>query len=171
MVQWLRSTDADFEKSFRAFLGTKREVSEDVDRGRPRYYRKRVRADGDTALFDYSRRFDRIELTARSHWPSAPQKLMQLSPIADPQVVAALTIGARSHRKPPSAGKCPRMTATPMQSASNLGSRWTAIESVGLYVPGGTASYPSSVLMNAVPAKVAGVQAHCDGCAVARWKP
>ena len=45
-----------------------------------------------------------------------------------------------------------------MRSASKLGTRWTAIEAVGLYVPGGTAAYPSSVLMNAVPAKVAGVE-------------
>ena len=64
---------------------------------------------------------------------------------------------ARPHRRASPAADAPPTTATPIRSGVELGSRWTAIEAVGLYVPGGTASYPSSVLMNAVPAKVAGV--------------
>ncbi|MGB8816651.1 MAG: histidinol dehydrogenase [Rhizobiaceae bacterium] len=154
MVQWLRSTDVDFEKSFAAFLGSKREVSEDVDLI-VRDIIKRVRADGDAAVFDYSRRFDRIGLTAQSMAVSADE-IDAAVQSADPQVIQALTF-ARDRIESHHRRQMPKDDRYTDAIGVELGSRWTAIESVGLYVPGGTASYPSSVLMNAVPAVVAGV--------------
>ncbi|HWK66123.1 MAG TPA: histidinol dehydrogenase [Rhizobiaceae bacterium] len=155
MAITLRHSDADFEERFAAFLTTKREVSVDVDRA-VRDIVARVRAEGDAALFDYSLRFDRADLK-RLGLAVSPDDIAKAYHEADPATISALRVAhdrieAHHRRQRPSDDRY----VDPI--GVELGSRWTAIESVGLYVPGGTASYPSSVLMNAVPARVAGVE-------------
>jgi histidinol dehydrogenase len=155
MVQWLRASDADFPGKFQTFLESKREVSEDVDLI-VRDIVKRVRSEGDAALIEYTSRFDRLELIASTLAVSA-NEIDAAMASADPDVVEALLL-ARDRIESHHRRQLPQDDRYTDSIGVELGSRWTAIESVGLYVPGGTASYPSSVLMNAVPAKVAGVE-------------
>jgi histidinol dehydrogenase len=154
MVQWLRASDADFPGKFQTFLQSKREVSEDVDLV-VRDIIKRVRTEGDAALIEYTSRFDRQELTAATLAVSKGEIDAAMAS-ADSDVVDALKL-ARDRIESHHRRQLPNDDRYTDSIGVELGSRWTAIESVGLYVPGGTASYPSSVLMNAVPAKVAGV--------------
>jgi histidinol dehydrogenase len=155
MAVTLRQSDADFEQRFAAFLLTKREVSEDVDAS-VRQIIARVRAQGDAALIDYTQRFDRADLISLGIAVSK-EDIAAAYDTADAQAVEALRFARdriRSHHE----RQRPKDDRYTDAAGVELGSRWTAIEAVGLYVPGGTASYPSSVLMNAVPAKVAGVE-------------
>jgi histidinol dehydrogenase len=143
-----------FEADFRALLAMKREVSEDVDRT-VRDIIADVIARGDAALVDYTRRFDRVETTAAGLRVTAAEIDAAVA-ACDPATLEALRlahdrIASHHARQKPSDDRYTDAIGV------ELGHRWTAIEAVGLYVPGGTASYPSSVLMNAVPAKVAGV--------------
>lgn len=154
MVQKLNSTSLTFEADFAALLTTKREVSDDVDAVVQSIITE-VRAHGDAAVIDFSKRFDRIDLTPSTLAIGASEIDAAVAQ-ADPEVVAALQLAhdrIASHHK----RQMPKDDRYTDALGVELGSRWTAIEAVGLYVPGGTASYPSSVLMNAVPAKVAGV--------------
>ncbi|TPQ51184.1 histidinol dehydrogenase [Prosthecomicrobium hirschii] len=146
-------TDPDFEARFAAFLATKREVSEEVDDA-VRAILADVRQRGDAALVDLSRRFDRVELDGRLRITA--DEVDRAIAAVDPETLDALTfardrIRAHHERQRPADDRYTDALGV------ELGSRWTAVEAVGLYVPGGTASYPSSVLMNAVPAAVAGV--------------
>ncbi|TRC90021.1 histidinol dehydrogenase [Mesorhizobium sp. WSM4303] len=155
MAITLRQSDAGFEQRFAAFLTTKREVSEDVDTA-VRAIIARVRAEGDAALIDYTLKFDKAELSQLGIAVSRDD-VAQAYKAADPETVEALKFARdriRSHHE----RQMPRDDRYTDAAGVELGSRWTAIEAVGLYVPGGTASYPSSVLMNAVPARVAGVE-------------
>jgi histidinol dehydrogenase len=150
----LRASDTDFEDRFARFLTTKREVSPDVD-AIVRDIIAAVRERGDEALFDYTLKFDRADLRD-SGLAVTPADIERAYADADPATVEALKfardriLGHHSRQKP----KDDRYTDA---VGVELGTRWTAIEAVGLYVPGGTAAYPSSVLMNALPAIVAGV--------------
>ncbi len=146
---------ADFEERFAAFLSTKREVSEDVDDA-VRAIIARVRAEGDAALIDYTARFDRFD-ASKMGLRVRDEEIEAALAAADPETVDALTL-ARDRIASHHGRQRPDDDRYADDLGVELGSRWTAIESVGLYVPGGTASYPSSVLMNAVPAKVAGVE-------------
>jgi histidinol dehydrogenase len=152
---WLEQASADFEARFSAFLTTKREVSEDVN-AVVRAIIEDVRAHGDAALIDYSRRFDRVDL-AEVGLRVTDAEIEAAHAKVDADVIAALQLAAerieRHHAR-----QMPKDDIYEDAQGVGLGSRWTAIEAVGLYVPGGTASYPSSVLMNAVPARVAGVE-------------
>ncbi len=154
MAIWLEQASQDFEARFSAFLSTKREVSEDVN-AVVRAIIDDVRARGDAALIDYSHRFDGIDLAATGIGVSEAEVDAALAE-TDPKVIEALKLAAerieRHHAR-----QMPKDDIYEDAIGVGLGSRWTAIDAVGLYVPGGTASYPSSVLMNAVPAKVAGV--------------
>ncbi len=155
MAITLVQSDAGFEQRFAAFLTTKREVSEDVDTA-VRAIIAHVRAEGDAALVDYTLKFDKADLSQLGIAVSRDD-IAQAYKQADPQTVEALKFARdriRSHHE----RQMPRDDRYTDAAGVELGSRWTAIEAVGLYVPGGTASYPSSVLMNAVPAKVAGVE-------------
>lgn len=151
----LVSSDPGFEAGFAALLATKREVSAEVDEA-VRVIIERVRAEGDAALIDLSRRFDRVDLAAIGL--RVPQDdIAAAYRQADTETIEALTLArdriAAHHQR-----QRPRDDRYTDPIGVELGSRWTAIEAAGLYVPGGTANYPSSVLMNAVPAKVAGVE-------------
>ncbi|PBC19224.1 MULTISPECIES: histidinol dehydrogenase [unclassified Mesorhizobium] len=155
MAITLRQSDADFEQRFAAFLTTKREASEDVDAA-VRQIIARVRAEGDAALIDYTQRFDRADLTSLGIAVSK-QDIAAAYEMADPKAIEALEFARdriRSHHE----RQRPKDDRYTDAAGVELGWRWTAIEAVGLYVPGGTASYPSSVLMNAVPARVAGIE-------------
>jgi len=151
---WLEQASADFEKRFAAFLTTKREVSEDVNTA-ARAIIDDVRARGDAALAEYSARFDGVDFSVK------PMRVPQAEIDAafakvEPAVIEALRLAAARIEKHHARQK-PKDDIYEDEIGVGLGSRWTAIDAVGLYVPGGTASYPSSVLMNAVPARVAGV--------------
>lgn len=154
MAIWLDQASQDFEAKFSAFLSTKREVSEDVNTV-VRAIIDDVRARGDQALIDYSARFDGIDL-AKVGIKVTEAEIDAALAATDRKVIDALEFAAerieRHHAR-----QMPKDDIYEDAIGVGLGSRWTAIEAVGLYVPGGTASYPSSVLMNAVPAKVAGV--------------
>lgn len=144
----------DFEARFAALLATKREVSEDVDQIVGGIIEE-VRARGDAALIDLSRAFDRVDLDALG-LRVAEQEIEDAIALCVPADLRALKF---AHDRIISFHERQRPTDLRFTDSLGieLGWRWTAIESVGLYVPGGAASYPSSVLMNAVPAKVAGV--------------
>lgn len=155
MAIWLERASDDFESRFAAFLTTKREVSEDVNTV-VRAIVDDVRQRGDAALIDYSERFDRVDLRAVGLKVTEAEIEAAYAEV-EPAVIEALKLAAerieRHHAR-----QMPKDDIYEDALGVGLGSRWTAIEAVGLYVPGGTASYPSSVLMNAVPARVAGVE-------------
>ena len=154
MPTQLDTRSADFEARFSQFLSAKREASAEVDAAVAGII-ARVRRDGDRALAEFSAEFDNVDL-ARLGLAVSAAEIDQAVATADRATVTALEFAANriaSHHE----------RQRPVDShyrdavGAELGSRWTAVESVGLYVPGGLASYPSSVLMNAVPARVAGV--------------
>ena len=155
MAITLNHSDADFEARFADFLTTKREVSEDVQ-AVVHAIIERVRAEGDSALVDYSLQFDHADLAALGIAVSR-EDIERAYAAAEPETVEALKL-ARDRIRAHHERQRPQDERYVDPIGVELGSRWTAVESVGLYVPGGTASYPSSVLMNAIPAKVAGVE-------------
>jgi histidinol dehydrogenase len=150
----LSTADADFERAFAAFLGTKREASEDVEAA-ARTIIAQVRRDGDKALIELTRRFDGLDLAAAGI-RIGEDEIARAVEACDKAALAALEL-ARGRIEAHHRRQVPSDDRYRDALGAELGTRWTAIESVGLYVPGGLASYPSSVLMNAVPAKVAGV--------------
>ena len=155
MAIWLDQAAEGFGETFAAFLTTKREVSDDVN-DVVKAIIADVRARGDAALADYSLRFDGIDF---SDVPMrvTPAEIDEAAAKVAPEVMDALRLAAERIEKH-HARQMPKDDIYEDALGVGLGSRWTAIEAVGLYVPGGTASYPSSVLMNAVPARVAGVE-------------
>src|SRR5262245_4632849 len=150
----LSTDDPGFERAFQAFLGSKRETSPDVETA-VREIVAEVRRNGDAALVALTQRFDRFDLAAAGLRVSEAEIAAAVA-ACDPEALAALKLAhgrIESHHR----RQLPRDERYTDELGAELGWRWTAVESVGLYVPGGLASYPSSVLMNAVPAKVAGV--------------
>jgi histidinol dehydrogenase len=145
---------ADFAARFDALLATKREASEDVEQGVRAIIAEVVR-DGDRALVALSRRFDRTDLDTVGLRVAA-HEIERATAACDAKSLAALTL-ARDRIEAYHRRQLPQDDRYIDALGVELGHRWTAIAAVGLYVPGGTAAYPSSVLMNAVPAKVAGV--------------
>jgi len=150
----LTASDPGFDSAFAAFLASKREVSQDVDRA-VRSIIAHVRRDGDKAVIELTRRFDRLDLAARGLRVSAAEIAAAVKE-CDRDTMAALEL-ARGRIEAHHRRQLPADDRYVDALGAELGTRWTAVQSVGLYVPGGLASYPSSVLMNAVPARVAGV--------------
>ena len=144
----------DFAGRFRAFLDTKREAASDVEAA-VRAILADVASRGDAALVELTRKYDRVEVDASGLKVTA-QELELAHGACDRRALDALTL-ARDRIEVYHRRQLPRDDSFTDALGVELGHRWTAIEAVGLYVPGGTAAYPSSVLMNAVPAKVAGV--------------
>jgi histidinol dehydrogenase len=151
----LSQSDPDFAVRFEALLNDKREMAADVDRV-ARDIIDNVRRRGDIALVEYTEKFDRLALTAdRLRISEEAIDTAERAVTAEQRKALLLArdrIAAYHQRQMPADD---RYTD---ELGVELGTRWTAIEAVGLYVPGGTAAYPSSVLMNAVPARVAGVE-------------
>ena len=155
MAQILRQSSANFENEFRKFLDSKREVSQSVDET-VRDIIKTVREQGDQALIDLSAKFDRVDLKEKGLKISENEIDKAMKHVSSKTLDALKLAHDRIvvyHQK-----QLPKDERFVDPLGVELGWRWTAVQSVGLYVPGGTASYPSSVLMNAVPAKVAGVE-------------
>ncbi|MGD1017554.1 MAG: histidinol dehydrogenase [Roseiarcus sp.] len=144
---------ADFGPRFRALLDAKRESALDVDAAVAAIIAD-VRARGDAALVEYTLRFDRFDL-ARSGFRIAEKEVDAAVSACDSKALRALEFAHERvlayHRR-----QTPSDVAFVDALGVELGWRWRAVDSVGLYVPGGVASYPSSVIMNAAPAKVAG---------------
>ena len=143
-----------FEAAFRALLAMKREVSADVDAAAAAIIADVV-ARGDAALVDFSRRFDHVDL-ARLGLRVTRAEIDDAARSCAPAALEALAL-AHARVTAYHLRQRPQDASFTDELGVVLGWRWSAIEAVGLYVPGGTASYPSSVVMNAVPAKVAGV--------------
>jgi histidinol dehydrogenase len=150
----LATTDADFSARFKAFLATKRETSEDVEQA-VRAILAEVAQNGDRALIALTRKFDRCDCDRLGLKVTADEIAGAIAQ-CDPPAVEALRL-ARDRIEAHHRRQVPGDERYTDPLGVELGARWTAIEAVGLYVPGGTAAYPSSVLMNAVPARVAGV--------------
>jgi histidinol dehydrogenase len=150
----LDSQSADFAKRFADFLATKREVSADIESA-ARAIVDDVAKRGDIALLEATRKFDRLDLDA-SGLRVTRAEIDAAVKACDAKTIDALEFARDRieifHRR-----QLPKDDRFTDALGVELGWRWSAIESVGLYVPGGTAAYPSSVLMNAVPAQVAGV--------------
>ncbi|MCT4655982.1 MAG: histidinol dehydrogenase [Cohaesibacter sp.] len=151
----LDAQQPDFEARFRDLLAMKREVSEDVDQI-VRGIIDDVKQRGDDALFELTEKFDRFDARAKGLRISEAEIDEAVAKV-DKDVMAALEL-ARDRIRSHHMRQLPKDDLYEDALGVKLGSRWTAIEAVGLYVPGGLAAYPSSVLMNAVPAKVAGVE-------------
>ncbi|KEJ89678.1 histidinol dehydrogenase [Sulfitobacter donghicola] len=154
MPVFLDATSPDFEQSFTALLNAKREDSPDVDATVADIIAD-VRKRGDAAVIELTNKFDRVSLT--------PDTLR----ITDAEIETACTQVSAEDRaalelaaeriRAYHARQLPKDEQWTDESGATLGWRWGAVSAAGLYVPGGLASYPSSVLMNAIPAKVAGV--------------
>ncbi|MDO6591654.1 histidinol dehydrogenase [Loktanella sp. D2R18] len=154
MPQFLNTSDADFETCFTALLGAKREDSPDVDHIVADIIAD-VRTRGDAALIALTSKFDRLDLTPETMRFSPAEIEAECAKVSEADR-AALELAASRIR----AYHARQMPADDMwtdDTGATLGWRWTPVSAAGLYVPGGLASYPSSVLMNAIPAKVAGV--------------
>lgn len=154
MVLWLKKSAADFEDRFAELLAAKRESSEDVNQVVAAII-ARVRNEKDAGLIELTERFDRVDLRKTGIRVSASD-IAEARGGIDAKTLAALEL-ARDRILDHHRRQKPKDESYVDAAGVELGSRWTAVESAGLYVPGGTASYPSSVLMNAVPAAVAGV--------------
>ena len=150
----LDSKSADFPQRFRGLLATKREAAEDVEK-LVRGIVSDVAARGDKALFELTAKFDRIDL-AKTCLRVTAAEIEGAEKACQRETLAALK-GARDRIETYHRRQKPSDESFIDPLGVEMGTKWTAIEAVGLYVPGGTAAYPSSVLMNAVPAKVAGV--------------
>jgi histidinol dehydrogenase len=151
----LDTSAAGFAADFAALVAAKREVEADVDAVVAAILAD-VRARGNAAVLDYTRRFDRLELTAAT-MRVAPAEIAAAAARCSAETLAALRVAAARieayHRQ-----QVPSDLDYVDGAGVRLGARWRPLSAAGLYVPGGTAAYPSSVLMNAVPAKVAGVE-------------
>jgi histidinol dehydrogenase len=154
MPKTLHTSDPGFEAAFNTLLAEKREVSEEVDTV-VRAIISDVRTRGDAALIDLSLKFDGIDL-AKTGIAVTTAEVEAAVAQCSKETLDALAFAAdriRAHHQ----RQLPRSERYLDATGVELGDRWTAVESAGLYVPGGLASYPSSVLMNALPAIVAGV--------------
>ncbi|WP_109465964.1 histidinol dehydrogenase [Albibacillus kandeliae] len=155
MPVFLDTTDAGFEAAFTDLLSAKREDSPDVDETVAAIIAD-VRERGDAAVIELTAKFDRIELTPDRLAFSADEVADAIERVT-PDDRAALELAAARirayHEK-----QLPEDASWTDAAGATLGWRWTPVSAAGLYVPGGLASYPSSVLMNAIPAKVAGVE-------------
>jgi histidinol dehydrogenase len=153
-VQRIATTQADFEIAFATLLAQARETTERVD-GAVAGIIAAVRADGDAALCRYTARFDRLDLTADRLAITSAEIDAAVASIA-PELAAALDVAADRIEAFHHA-QLPKDLRIDDAAGLTLGMRWSALDAVGIYVPGGKAAYPSSVLMNAIPARAAGV--------------
>lgn len=152
-MRTLRTTDAGFESAFEALLAD-RDTAQDVHAPVAGIIAD-VRARGDAAVCDYTVRFDRLMLSA-DRLRVTPEEIDEAVGRVPADLLEALDFAAtrieRFHRS-----QLPKDLCTTDEEGLTLGMRWTPLDAVGIYVPGGKAAYPSSVLMNALPARAAGV--------------
>ncbi|MGJ8536235.1 MAG: histidinol dehydrogenase [Parasphingopyxis sp.] len=150
----LNASDSDFEIRFTALVEARRETDSDIARDVAAIIAD-VRARGDEAVAEYTRKFDGFDLSATGWSVPKDQRAAAMGGL-DTELRGALELAAARisafHEK-----QRPENTETTDEAGVRMGSRWSAVETAGLYVPGGRAAYPSSLLMNAIPALVAGV--------------
>jgi len=156
MPVFLTSAEADFEQSFTTLLNAKREDSPDVDAVVADIIAD-VRGRGDAALLELTQKFDRLDLPDSATLRITAEEVDDAIKSVSEAERAALELAADRIRAY-HAEQMPENNSWTDASGATLGWRWSAVSAAGLYVPGGLASYPSSVLMNAIPAKVAGVE-------------
>ena len=155
MARWLNSADPEFEDGFKTLLAQKREQAADVNDIVAAII-ARVRDEGDAALAELTLRYDKLDL-GKVGLKVTGAEIAGARAKVDKKTLDALELAydrILDHHK----RQLPQDDVYKDRQGVELGTRWTPVASAGLYVPGGTASYPSSVLMNAVPAKVAGVK-------------
>ena len=155
MVLRLNKTDTDFDSDFARLLNMKREQDEDVNLAVSNIIND-VRERGDAALCDYTQRFDRNDMTPDMLRVSADE-IDRAEAECEQETLQALDVASKRIADFHARQK-PQDERFADAQGVELGHRWTAVSAAGIYVPGGLASYPSSVLMNALPAKVAGVE-------------
>ena len=155
MALWLEQRAADFETRFGALLAAKRESAADVNEAVAAIV-ERVRREKDAGLIELTLRYDRVDLR-KIGMRVTPAEVADARGTVDAKTLAALEL-ARDRILDHHRRQVPVSDCYVDDQGVALGFRWSPVESVGLYVPGGTASYPSSVLMNAIPAKVAQVE-------------
>lgn len=152
-MQLLKTTDQDFSNQFQAFVNERREATVDVS-GTVKEIIADVKARGDAAVKEYTTRFDRY---SPESFRLSDTFVTQQAAQCPQEVKAALEVAAERitafHQK-----QLPQNIAYTDEAGVKLGLNWVALTTVGIYVPGGRASYPSSLLMNALPAKIAGVE-------------
>ena len=155
MPQFFSTSDADFEERFQALLGAKREDAPDVDDAVAGIIAD-VRARGDAAVIELTERFDRVALTPETLAFSKEEIAAAVAsvPAAEREALELAAERIRAYH----ARQMPEDQSWVDETGATLGWRWGAVSAAGLYVPGGIATYPSSVLMNAIPAQVAGVE-------------
>ena len=154
MPQFLSTASIEFEDQFAELLGAKREDSPDVDAVVADIIAD-VRARGDAAVIELTARFDRLNLTPGT-LAFTSEEIAEATDAVSPTDRAALEMAA-SRIRAYHERQMPADDQWTDATGATLGWRWSAVSSAGLYVPGGLASYPSSILMNAIPAQVAGV--------------
>lgn len=155
MVARLNNQDSDFEQQFQTLLSAKRENAADVNEAVSDII-KNVRSNGDDALYELTERFDHLDLKDKGLAITSDELGAAIKEVPA-ETMQALELAAKrieSHHQK----QVPDNQRYTDELGVELGYRWSAVTAAGLYVPGGTASYPSSVLMNAIPAKVAGVE-------------
>lgn len=151
----LSTSDPDFEKKFKRLVDGRRESEEDVS-STVSHILAQVRALGDEALAEYTERFDKHVLVAEDDWRIGSQACWEAYEALDPALRDALELAAdriRAYHR----DQLPADRDFTDDAGVRLGAKWHPVDAAGLYVPGGRAAYPSSLLMNAIPAKVAGV--------------
>ncbi len=155
MPFWLDQAKQGFAEEFDRLLALKRETAADVGAAVAGIIAD-VQARGDDALFALTRRFDRFELSA-ANLRIAPQEIADAKKSVPPPTLKALEFAA-ARIEAFHARQKPKDDLYTDDKGVTLGLRWTPVDAAGLYVPGGLAAYPSSVLMNAIPARIAGVK-------------
>ncbi len=153
---WLSSSEPEFGPRFSRLVADRRESEESVS-DTVRAILNDVRERGDAALADYTSRFDRHALVDDSDWRVPAADCAAAFERLKPRVREALELAAARIEAYHQAQR-PQDRDYRDETGARLGARWTAVEAAGLYVPGGRAAYPSSLLMNAIPARVAGVE-------------
>jgi histidinol dehydrogenase len=155
-MQLLRTSDADFEAKFDKVVRDRRESDSNVTRDVANILND-VKERGDAALVDYTARFDQHRLTSDSDWCISAEDCKAAYDALDGELRDALELASdriRAYHE----SQLPEDRDYTDDIGMRLGARWLPVDAAGLYVPGGRAAYPSSLLMNAVPAKVAGVE-------------
>ncbi|QIQ86684.1 histidinol dehydrogenase [Erythrobacter sp.] len=154
-MQTLSTSDADFEARFARIVDDRRESASDVAADVTAIL-SAVKARGDEALVEYTARFDHYDLGTDADWVIAPEACEAAYKALDGELRDALDLAAARIRAY-HAAQLPEDRDYRDEAGVRLGAIWRPVDAAGLYVPGGRAAYPSSLLMNAIPAKVAGV--------------
>ncbi|WP_336986012.1 histidinol dehydrogenase [Altererythrobacter aquiaggeris] len=155
-MRLLKSSDPGFEKAFARIVNDRRESSGDVSADVTAILNE-VRSRGDAALVEYTQRFDGHRLVNQADWRITADECREAYEALDGDLRDALTLAATRIRAY-HADQLPQDRDWTDDTGLRLGAKWRPVDAAGLYVPGGRASYPSSLLMNAIPARVAGVE-------------